>query len=44
MADARRLLGWSPAVNFATFLADLARRDAAGQDVAALQTTGELPA
>ncbi len=44
MADAARQLGWTPRFNFVTFLADLARRDAAGEDVRSLQTSGELPA
>ena len=44
MSAAAEALGWRPAWNFVTFLTDLARRDADGQDVARLMTTGELPA
>ena len=43
MAEMQRLTGWSPHFNFVTFLADLARRDATGEDVRPLQTPGELP-
>ena len=43
LSEAARLLNWWPAVSFVTFLADLARRDAAGEDVRSLPTTGELP-
>ena len=44
MTAAAESLGWRPAWDFVTFLSDLSRRDAAGEDVAALTTTGELPA
>jgi nucleoside-diphosphate-sugar epimerase len=44
MSESERLTGWLPQVNFLTFLADLKRRDTAGEDVRLLQTTGELPA
>ncbi len=44
MSEAQRQMGWTPRVNFVTFLSDLARRDKAGEDVSGLQTSGDLPA
>ena len=44
MTAAAESLRWRPAQNFIHFLTDLSRRDAAGEDVTNLMTTGELPA
>lgn len=43
LSEADRLLGWKPQVNGLTFLRDLQRRDAAGEDVSTLFAQGELP-
>lgn len=43
LAEAERLLGWTPAHNFVDFLIDLQRRDAAGVDVRSLWAPGQLP-
>ena len=43
LAEAARVLGWRPSVNFVDFLRDLAARDARGEDVRGLQVPGELP-
>lgn len=44
LSEAARLLGWKPQVNGLTFLRDLQRRDAAGEDMNKLFANGELPA
>jgi nucleoside-diphosphate-sugar epimerase len=43
LSKAERLLGWVPAHDFTEFLTDLARRDAAGEDVGSLWAPGQLP-
>ncbi len=43
LSEADRVLGWKPTVNALTFLRDLQRRDAAGEDVSTLFANGELP-
>ena len=42
LSEAERLLGWRPQVGFVEFLQDLARRDAAGEDVRSLWVPGGL--
>lgn len=44
LSAAARDLEWRPAVDFLSFLRDLAERDARGEDVRALRVPGELPA
>jgi len=44
LSAAERDLEWRPAVDFLSFLRDLAERDARGEDVHTLQVPGELPA
>ncbi len=43
LREAERLLGWAPKHDFVEFLTDLARRGAAGVDVASLWALGQLP-
>lgn len=43
LSSAARVLGWTPAINFLSFLANLKIRDARGEDVSAISTPGELP-
>ena len=43
LAEAKQMLGWTPAHNFVDFLTDLQRRDAAGVDVRSLWAPGQLP-
>lgn len=43
LGEAHRLLGWKPTVNGLTFLRDLQKREAAGEDVTNLWAAGELP-
>lgn len=43
LSEAAKLLHWKPEVNFLSFMRDLQRREAAGEDVTQLWTTGEIP-
>jgi hypothetical protein len=43
LSQAAERLNWRPAVNFLTFLRDLARRDAKGEDVKAIFVPGQIP-
>ncbi len=43
LSEAERALGWAPSLTFVEFLRDLQRRDARGEDVAALWAPGQLP-
>jgi nucleoside-diphosphate-sugar epimerase len=42
LSEAAAHIGWRPAVNFCSFLEDLKRRDAAGEDVEKLWTPSDL--
>ncbi|GAA1160162.1 hypothetical protein GCM10009630_67840 [Kribbella jejuensis] len=44
LSEAAELLGWRPEHDFVEFLADLQRRDAAGEDVGSLWAPGRIPA
>ncbi|HEY3268840.1 MAG TPA: NAD(P)-dependent oxidoreductase [Armatimonadota bacterium] len=43
LSEAETVLGWTPKVGFLEFLKDLQRRDARGEDVRSIWTSGELP-
>jgi nucleoside-diphosphate-sugar epimerase len=43
LSEAKRVLGWKPAVSFLDFLRDLKARDAKGIDIAGLWVPSELP-
>ena len=43
MAEAARLMDWTPQIGFLEFLRDLQGRDARGEDVARLWAPGQLP-
>jgi hypothetical protein len=43
LAEAADVLGWRPEHDFLEFVRDLQRRDAAGEDVAALRAPGRIP-
>jgi hypothetical protein len=42
MSEAKRLLGWEPAIGFREFLRDLQARDERGEDVRSLWAPGEF--
>jgi nucleoside-diphosphate-sugar epimerase len=44
LGEAAEVLGWRPEHDFLEFLADLQRRDAAGEDVSGLLAPGRIPA
>ena len=44
LSDAAEMLGWHPSIGFLDFLRDLKKRDARGENVAALVTPGDLAA
>jgi hypothetical protein len=43
LSEAAQLLNWKPSINFFTFMADLKRRDEAGEDVTSLWAPEQLP-
>jgi hypothetical protein len=44
LGAAAEVLGWRPEHDFIEFVADLQRRDAAGEDVSGLLAPGRIPA